>query len=65
MRNLRLVLRYDGTDFQGWQTQPGFRTVQATLDSNGRPFLFAAPVLIGRSSEAASILVPASFDDAA
>jgi hypothetical protein len=40
-------------------------TVQATLDGNGRPFLFAAPVLIGRSSEAASMLVPASFDDAA
>jgi tRNA pseudouridine38-40 synthase len=33
MRNLRLVLRYDGTDFQGWQTQPGFRTVQETLET--------------------------------
>ncbi len=33
MRNLRLVLRYDGTDFQGWQTQPGFRTVQETLEA--------------------------------
>jgi tRNA pseudouridine38-40 synthase len=32
MRNLRFVLRYDGTDFQGWQTQPGFRTVQETLE---------------------------------
>jgi tRNA pseudouridine38-40 synthase len=33
MRNLKLVLSYDGTDFHGWQTQPGLRTVQETLES--------------------------------
>jgi tRNA pseudouridine38-40 synthase len=32
MRNLRLTLSYDGSDFSGWQTQPGFRTVQETLE---------------------------------
>jgi tRNA pseudouridine38-40 synthase len=32
MRNIRLVLAYDGTDFFGWQTQPGQRTVQETLE---------------------------------
>src|SRR5262245_55407527 len=32
MRNVKLVLSYDGTDFNGWQTQPGFRTVQETLE---------------------------------
>jgi len=32
MRNIKLILRYDGTDFNGWQTQPGFRTVQETLE---------------------------------
>lgn len=32
MRNLKLVLAYDGTDFNGWQTQPGVRTVQETLE---------------------------------
>jgi tRNA pseudouridine38-40 synthase len=32
MRNLKLTLRYDGTDFNGWQTQPGCRTVQETLE---------------------------------
>lgn len=32
MRNLRFLLRYDGTEFQGWQTQPKFRTVQETLE---------------------------------
>lgn len=32
MRNLKLILSYDGTDFSGWQTQPGLRTVQETLE---------------------------------
>ena len=33
MRNLRMTLSYDGTDFQGWQTQPGYRTVQETFEA--------------------------------
>ena len=32
MQNFKLVLSYDGTDFNGWQTQPGYRTVQETLE---------------------------------
>src|SRR6516162_9567311 len=32
MRNIKLTLSYDGTNFNGWQTQPGFRTVQETLE---------------------------------
>jgi tRNA pseudouridine38-40 synthase len=32
MRNLKLTIRYDGSDFFGWQTQPGRRTVQETLE---------------------------------
>lgn len=33
MRNLKLVLAYDGTDFSGWQVQPGTGTIQGTLAS--------------------------------
>jgi tRNA pseudouridine38-40 synthase len=32
MRNFKLTIRYDGTEFFGWQTQPGRRTVQETIE---------------------------------
>jgi tRNA pseudouridine38-40 synthase len=31
MRTLKLTIAYDGTDFAGWQFQPGQRTIQETL----------------------------------
>lgn len=33
MRNLKVILSYDGADFSGWQVQPDAATIQGTLAS--------------------------------
>lgn len=33
MKNIRLTLQYDGSQYAGWQVQPGARTVQGTLEA--------------------------------
>ncbi len=33
MRNLKLILSYDGSEFFGWQVQPNLPTIQAVLAS--------------------------------
>lgn len=33
MRNIKLVIEYDGTNFHGWQFQPGLRTIQCEIQT--------------------------------
>jgi tRNA pseudouridine38-40 synthase len=48
MRNIKCIVAYDGTDFSGWQSQPGQMTVQGTLSealeqlTQRRPIIYAA-----------------------
>ena len=32
VRNIKLAIQYDGSDYSGWQTQPGKKTIQQTLN---------------------------------
>ena len=32
MRNIKLTIEYDGTDYHGWQVQPNCKTIQAILE---------------------------------
>ena len=39
MKNFKLTLEFDGTDFFGWQKQPGLRTVQGVMEEVVRDVL--------------------------
>jgi len=54
-RNVRLVLAYDGTDFHGWQTQPGQRTVQDTVEQALRRVIRHQVVVLGASRTDAGV----------
>lgn len=46
-RNVRLIIAYEGTDFHGWQAQPGWRTVQGVLEEAARRVVKHPVQLIG------------------
>jgi tRNA pseudouridine38-40 synthase len=46
-RNIMFVLAYDGTDFHGWQIQPGLRTVQGVLEETARRVLGQPVEILG------------------
>ncbi|MFQ5707141.1 MAG: tRNA pseudouridine(38-40) synthase TruA [bacterium] len=46
MRNIKLTLEYDGTDFSGWQWQPQARTVQGALEGSLEQVLRQRPKVI-------------------
>jgi len=45
MRNLKALIAYEGTDFHGWQVQPGRRTIQGAIE-HALATLEGAPVKI-------------------
>ena len=55
MRNIKLTIAYDGTDFHGWQLQPGLRTVQQVLSEAIEPLNGARPRLTACSRTDAGV----------
>lgn len=47
MRNIRLVIAYDGTDFHGWQRQPQAPTIQEELEARIEKITGARATLYG------------------
>ncbi len=65
MRRIRIIVSYDGTDYHGWQVQPGLPTIESALEAvlgeiEGRPVHVAGS---GRTDAGVHALaVCASFD---
>jgi tRNA pseudouridine38-40 synthase len=55
IRTLRLTLAYDGTDFHGWQVQPGVATVQGLLRDAARRILGEPVKVVGASRTDAGV----------
>ncbi len=55
LRNVKLTIAYDGSDYHGWQMQPGFRTVQAVLTEALRSLLGPRARICGASRTDAGV----------
>ncbi len=47
MRNIKLIIEYDGTDYCGWQVQPELRTIQGVIQSSLSTITKAETGIIG------------------
>jgi tRNA pseudouridine38-40 synthase len=60
-----LTVQYDGTDFHGWQVQPGFRTIQSVLTDAVDAMVHHEVVLRGSSRTDSGVharALPVAFD---
>jgi len=55
LRNVKLTIAYDGSDYHGWQIQPGFRTVQEVLRDALRDLLGPRARVCGASRTDAGV----------
>jgi len=46
-RNIRIVLAYEGTNYHGWQKQPGLTTIQGNLENGLKRVTGEAAVVVG------------------
>jgi len=55
LRNIKLTIAYDGSDYHGWQIQPGFQTVQEVLTEALRSLLGPRARICGASRTDAGV----------
>ncbi len=55
LRNVKLTIAYDGSDYHGWQIQPGFTTVQGVLTEALRSLLGPRARVCGASRTDAGV----------
>lgn len=55
LRNVKLTIAYDGTDYHGWQIQPGVPTIQETIQEAVRSLLGPEVRLFGASRTDAGV----------
>ncbi len=55
LRNVKLTIAYDGSDYHGWQIQPGFTTVQGVLTAALRSLLGPRARVCGASRTDAGV----------
>jgi tRNA pseudouridine38-40 synthase len=55
VRNIKLTIAYDGTEYHGWQIQPGLRTIQGVLTAAIQDLIDAEVRLFGASRTDAGV----------